>query len=85
MAQQGEGAEGVGVELLEPVALQLNEPEPRQSLEGIGVDGLQAVVVQVEACQAPEPTQRPPMQLTQLVVAQLQHLATERDGERKGV
>lgn len=53
VSQQGEGAESVWVELLKPVALQLDEPEPRQALEGVRVDAFQAVVVQVEPCQAP--------------------------------
>lgn len=47
VAHDGEGGEGGRVELLEPVALQLQQPQRGEALEGVRVEELQAVVIQV--------------------------------------
>lgn len=46
-SQQREGGEGSRVQLLEPVALQLQQAQGGEALEGIWVDELQVVVIQV--------------------------------------
>lgn len=47
MVHQSEGGEGGWVQLLKPVAFQLQQPQRGEALEGIWVDELQSVVVQV--------------------------------------
>lgn len=47
MAFHSEGGEGVWVQLLQLVALQLQQPERREALEGVWMDVLQLVVIQV--------------------------------------
>lgn len=47
MAFHSEGGEGVWVQLLKLVALQLQQPERSEALEGVWMDVLQLVVIQV--------------------------------------
>lgn len=73
-APHGEGAEGVLVQRLQTVVLQLQQLQGGEALEGLRVDGLQPVVIQVQPNQRPQTSEGVPVQLLQLVVAHLQHL-----------
>lgn len=71
MLQQGEGAEGGGVELLQMVTLQLDQSQGSQPLEGIWVDKFNPVVVQMQADQPREPLESVSGDHPQLVVTHL--------------
>lgn len=62
------------MQLLKPVAFQLQEPQGSEALEGVWVDELQSVVVQVQPGQGPQTPKGVSVDLFQLVVAHLQHL-----------
>lgn len=49
--QEGEGAQGVRVQLMQPVPLQTEQPQARQLQQRPGVEVLEEVVIQVQAQQ----------------------------------
>lgn len=82
VAQQREGGEGCRVQLLKPVALQLQQPQGGEAVEGVRVDELQVVVIQVQSGQRPQTAEGVSVDLLQLVVADLEHL--NEYGEKRG-
>lgn len=89
VVQQREGGEGCRVQLLKPVALQLQQPQGGEAMEGVRADELQVVVIQVQSSQRPQTTEGVSVDLLQLVVADLKHLSIGgkrvkiKDGKKK--